>query len=93
MAPSVFQKTYYLGLSIILVPIIFFSILFLLIFVTGSSDKEVEVKPKKEIVIETKTVIVHDTVFVKKQTVPSSIVSQPKINDTTKPTDTSTNKN
>ena len=90
MGPSVFKKTYYLGLSIILVPIIFFSLLFLIIFVTSNTDNKVEIKPKKEIVVETKTVIVHDTVYIKKPSVSVQVVPQPKINDTTKPVDTST---
>ena len=90
MGPSVFKKTYYLGLSIILIPIIFFSFLFLLLFLTKSSDKQIEDKPKKEIVVETKTVIVRDTVYIKKPTVSVPVTPPQKINDTTKPVDTST---
>ena len=88
MAPSVFKKTYYLGLSIILTPIIFFSLILFSIFVVGSSNKNSEIKPKKEIVVETKTIIVRDTVFIKKPTVSPKTSTEPKIDDTIKKLDT-----
>lgn len=78
-----------MGLSIILVPIIFVVSILLLIFVSSNSDKESKIKPKKEIVVETKTVIVRDTIFIKKQPPQTPKISlQPKINDTVKKIDT-----
>lgn len=88
MKTNNFNKIYYMGLSIILVPIIFVGSILLLIFVSGNSDKESEIKPKKEIVVKTKTVIVKDTVFIKKQVLTPKISLQPKINDTVKKIDT-----
>jgi hydrogenase-4 membrane subunit HyfE len=63
MKQNPFKATFIFGLTIFLVPIFLVS-LFLFINFVGKSKQEVKETPKKEVIVETKKVIVYDTVII-----------------------------
>jgi hypothetical protein len=65
MKQSPFKMTFIFGLIIFLVPIFLVSLILLFNFV-GKSKQEVKETPKKEVVVETKKVIVYDTVIIER---------------------------
>jgi hypothetical protein len=89
MKKNAFKLTFYFGLSIFLIPIFLISIA-LVYAVTGNSKSKEEIKPKPEVVFETKEKVIYDTVYVerpKSKPTPKILVDSKKI-DSTKNTDT-----
>jgi hypothetical protein len=89
MKKNAFKLTFYFGLSIFLIPIFLISIA-LVYAVTGNSKSKEEIKPKPEVVFETKEKVIYDTVYVerpKSKPTPKILVEEKKI-DSTKNTDT-----
>jgi hypothetical protein len=89
MKKNAFKLTFYFGLSIFLIPIFIITIA-LIYAITGNSKTKEEIKPKPEVVFETKETVIYDTVFVEKpksKPSPKILVEEKKI-DSTKNTDT-----
>ena len=97
MKSSPFKKTFYLGLSLFLSPLIITGVFFLL-FTVNSKPNPKKVEPIKEVVFAPDNVIEHDTVYVEKpkpKVVPKitpKVIEPIKI-DTVKVTDTSNQTN
>lgn len=66
MKQNPFKATFIFGLIIFLVPVFLVGLILFFNFV-GSSKQEVKQEPKKEVVVETKKVIVYDTVVIERQ--------------------------
>ena len=93
MKNSAFQKTFYLGLTLFITPVIVTGMILLLITV-NSGPKPNKVQEVKEVIFPPENVIEHDTVYVEKpkpKIVPK-IVEPIKV-DTVKVIDTSTQTN
>lgn len=93
MKNSPFKKTFYLGLSLFLSPVIIIGVIILLT-VINSTSKPKKVEVIKEVVFPPENIIDHDTVYVERprpKVIPK-VVEPIKI-DTVKVIDTSTQKN
>jgi hypothetical protein len=89
MKKNTFKLTFYFGLSIFLIPIFIISIALFYTIKANSKSTE-DIKPKPEVVFETKETVIYDTVFVEKpksKPTPKILVEEKKI-DSTKNTDT-----
>jgi hypothetical protein len=89
MKQNPFKLTFYFGLSIFLIPIFILSIA-LIYAITGNSKSKEDIKPKPEVVFETKETVIYDTVFIEKpksKPTPKVLIEVKKV-DSTKNTDT-----
>jgi hypothetical protein len=89
MKKNTFKLTFYFGLSIFLIPIFILSIA-LIYAITGNSKSKEDIKPKPEVVFETKETVIYDTVFIenpKSKPTPKVLIEVKKV-DSTKNTDT-----
>ena len=89
MKKNAFKLTFYFGLSIFLIPIFLISLISFYAIKENSKSTN-KIKPKPEVIFETKEKVIYDTVFVerpKSKPTPKILVDAKKI-DSTKNTDT-----